>query len=126
MDEDKFDHKMYGFDYKVPDFGFSDVSLYEEISGQKFNPAKFSNWKIFYEAIRKHPKFERMKRYIEEANSLKKTKKEEIKRQSLLDYAKKQSKSKKTINWNLDNNLKNISQQEFINQNGDHVSFNQK
>ena len=61
--------------FNVPDFGYDDYSLFEEISAVNSvaNQQPKSKWKVFYDAIRKYPKFEMLKNFIEEAKIKKKT-----------------------------------------------------
>jgi hypothetical protein len=44
----------------------------------KKKPEKKSNWGIFYDAIRRYPKFEKMITYIKQMNDIKQAEKEEI------------------------------------------------
>ena len=52
------------YEYEIPDFGFQDNSLLEEIGGMNEAIAKSSYWSIFYDAISNEPKFEKLQRFI--------------------------------------------------------------
>lgn len=76
LDPDEFKDRIQ--DVKkcnVPDFGYEDVIVFDE-SPQKRRVSiptndKTSKWALFYDAIKKYPKFEKLKNFIEEANKVK-------------------------------------------------------
>ena len=98
------DVKSYG----VPDFGLQEQVLFGQLAGSPSNatvlggsPCKGpSKWKLFYDAIKKYPKFEMLKNFIEKAQKVKKTKDEEAKSKQLNDFiTKHQRKSNLGVSW---------------------------
>lgn len=62
--------------HHIPDFGFKENVLFEEMAGlscDSYDSSLFkpSNWKLFYDAVKKYPKFEKLKNYIDESNKRK-------------------------------------------------------
>ena len=49
----------------IIDFGYEEVLYFDETKPDKPDAPKQSNWKLFYDAIRKYPKFEKLKNFIE-------------------------------------------------------------
>ena len=68
-------------------------------------PGKPSNWLVFYDAIKKYPKFEQLKNFIDEAKKVKETEQGKLRQQQFQEYLKKQaeksSKGQKKLNKEL-------------------------
>eukprot|EP00347_Sterkiella_histriomuscorum_P002570 403367642 len=103
--------RVQGFKYSVPDFGFNDNKLYEELC-EIDNDQNSSLWRFFYDSVKKYPKFERLENYIKEVKQQKLLKKEEssqvLKKQNNNDPnqsyggSSKPQRPKQTVNWSMD------------------------